>query len=294
MAQRDPVQDEINRQIVASLAINRTAQEKELLRLPRTENIKNIPPEGIESVLERSDRSLGKVFTIPIKGESAREKAFRLRKEGGFSRFLAERAAAKAKQSSQQSVIRGRDALALNRDRTGQASLTTANAALAKARAGGTNVSAEALKLLGLDPSLAGKVSGVTARTAATLRARGETEEGRGKGRELSQQRIINRERRSNAKTNQVRARESRLSAQAQLSAIDKQLGSTDPESVKKVQELFKTLVGDQGIALPPDKVQFYKDAARTNLPPDATDEELSEEATKLAEEDGFSFLPNE
>jgi hypothetical protein len=293
MALHDPVQDEINRQIRASLSARRTPQERELLRLPRTEDITNIPPEGVESVLERADRSLGRVFTTTVKGESARDKAFRLRKEGGFRRFLAERKADRARREAQQSTIKGRDALAQMRERQGRASLITANAALAKARTGGTDgISEEALRLLGLDPNLAGKISRPTARTAATLRAREETEAGREKTRKLSERRIIDRQRRANVRANQARSREARLAAQAQLSAIDKQLGSTDPADIKQVQALFKQLVGDQGNALPEDQVQFYKDAARDNLPADATDEEIAAEATKLAEDDGYSFLP--
>jgi hypothetical protein len=177
MALHDPVQDEINRQIRASLSARRTPQERELLRLPRTEDITNIPPEGVESVLERADRSLGRVFTTTVKGESARDKAFRLRKEEGLRRFLAEREAGRVRREDQQSTIRGKDALAQMREMQGRASLITANAALAKARTGakGDRASADALRALGLDPAL--DISRVTARTVAE--EKGKRERGR-------------------------------------------------------------------------------------------------------------------
>lgn len=181
------------------------------------------------------------------------------------------------------------------RGRLGQESLLRGQAALAKARGGGTRVSSEALKLLGLPDEFTGKVSPITARTAATLKERRAGLKGQEETRKLASKKAIAKQRQDNRKFNQNRDREARLATQAQLAAIDKQLGDVDPESVTKTKELFKTLMSEAGgNAFPENQIETYLAAARSSLPPGADEEEIKAEATRMAEEDGYEFLPAE
>ena len=201
----------------------------------------------------------------------------------------------RAKRLEREEALANTESKRLLEDREGRARLGLANAALAKARGG--NIGDEGLAALGFSSEdrnkFSGKISPATARTASTSRSQKEAAEVRERSdRTAAEVKRIDTQRQRNFRNNQAVAKEARQQAQAQLSALDKDLQKSSPEDIKQIKAVFDQLVGEQGVALPADQIQTYRDAAAANLPADATPEELGEEATRLAEEDGFSFLP--
>lgn len=259
MALHDPVQDEVNRQIQG------------------------------ERISTKGDPDL--------RGETSRGAAFLLRQAARLKFDMEGPSRLRAKRLAQEETLRNAESKRILRDRQGQASLATANAALAKARPGANNIGEEGLAALGFSPEdvtrFSGKITRPTARIASTARSQRDAAALREQSeRTANELKRIDTQRQRNARTNQAKAKEARLSAQSQLSALDKGLQDASPEDIKQIKAVFDQLVGDQGVALPADQIETYQAAAAANLPADATDEELGEEATRLAEEDGFSFLP--
>ena len=267
MALHDPVQDSINRQIRSAIPA-------------RT----------------RSFGIAGRVQDLVTKGELSPEAGERV-SLNARANFERDKRIAEEREEARLADLEEKKSKSFLNRRQGEASLATANAALAKARTGGNRIGEEGLEALGFSSEdrnkFSGKITRATARTASTSRSQREAaavkEETQ---REAANIKRIDTQRQRNARNNQAKAKEVRLSAQSKLSALDKGLQDASPEDIKQIRTVFDQLVGDQGVALPADQIQVYRDAAKANLPDDATAEELGEEATRLAEEDGFSFLP--
>lgn len=231
-----------------------------------------------------------------LTGETPRGRSFLLRQAAQLRARIEAPQRFRAQRLAQEEASANTESKRLLQDREGRAKLGLASAALAKARGG--NIGSEGLAALGFNPEeterFSGNISPTTARTASTSRAQVKAAGIREEADEVArQQKRIDNQRQNNIKNNQNRIKEGRLKAQAEIAALDKGLQSTSPEDLQKIKEVFDRLTeGAAGIPLPADQVETYKAAAKVNLPADATEEELGEEATRLAEEDGFAFLP--
>ena len=264
MAQHDPVQDEINRQIRRSIAANRPGL-REVAHLGTVE--------GNKVLRDRPD------LRAEIRRNAGVEAGINAQDRIVREREAAEKAAADAASKR------------LLADRTGQAKLATANAALATARTGadrGTSLSQAAAEGLGIS-DLAGKVSPTTARAIST--------------RKTSQDRL----RREDERIKNARTKESNLQKQRnkqfELSQIKEARFQTE-EQVK---------IALEGTEVPEEtqkKISFIVSQALSKLqdeevPPEVVDELFNEAlgetfgdrkkaavlAKKRARERGF-FVP--
>jgi len=265
MALHDPVQDDINRQLRSAIPARQFGIAGQ-----------------VQDLVGRGELSPEAGERVSLNARANVERDQRLARE---------------REEARRAELEKKRAKAFLDRRQGQASLATANAALAKARPGANKIGDEGLAALSFSPEeikrFSGKLTRATARTASTSRSREKAAAIKAdtKG-ETDRQKRIDKQRQANVRANQFKIREDRLERQNLIAGIDKQLEDTSPESIQKIREVFNQLTGDQGVALPADQVQTYQDAARANLPDDATPEELKAEATRLAEEDGYSFLP--
>lgn len=270
MALHDPVQDDINRQIRSAIPARTRSRRF-----------------GIA----------GQVEDLVSRGELTPEAGERI-SLNARANFERDRRIASNAEEARQAKLEESRSLAEKRKFEGQSRLVLANAALAKTRAGGDRIGEEGLAALGFSPEdrnrFSGNISPTTARTASTSRAQVEAAAIRQQSNEVArQQKRIDNQRQNNIRNNQNKVKEDRLKVQAEIAALDKGLQSTSPEDIAKIKEVFDRLVGETtGVPLPADQVETYRAAAKANLPADATEEELGEEATRLAEEDGFAFLP--
>lgn len=288
MAQHDPVQDEVNRQIREGTLTERRGRSP-FFRGAIANRLRS-------AALEKEAPSFAtKGDPGPaLSGETPRGRRFLLAQAAQIKSRIEAPGRLRAQQQALEEVRANAKSKRLLQDRTGQSRLALGNAALAKARGG--NIGDEGLAALGFSPEevnrFSGNISPTTARTASTSRSQVKAAAIREDSNEVArQQKRIDNQRQNNIRNNQAKIREDRQRAQAEIAALDKGLQSTSPEDIQKIKEVFDRLTkGAAGVPLPADQVETYKAAAKVNLPADATEEELGEEATRLAEEDGFAF----
>ena len=171
-----------------------------------------------------------------------------------------------------------------------------ANTAATKAK--GTTIGGEGLTALGFSPEdvnkFSGKISPPTARTGAQLKERRAALKDSEKTLQFRKEKEVNDQRENNRKSIRATNRDAIAKTRIQLGAIDKQLGSVNPEEIKKARGLVQSLLAEQeggGVPLPEDQVEVYRASATKELPEGATAAEIDALALELAKKDGFSFL---